>query len=275
MKKFLCVLMSLAIALSFATLVFAADNGMSKTEAFIKSMENGVGVNANLGFGTLNIDGELYVQKDKASANVTLGPINAKAMLDGDKFTAYFGIFKADVSQLVPSSTIRELKGIVNEVPKAFAKFDTEMIFKYLEVDEENTKTLSGGKFVEAFGPDYEAIADLIKEQNPDAITEADTDDIVAFCEYFKANDKTVGALLNSKAAFTYEDASAKTLIEASVTIPDDKGNLQTIDIFKTLKQTLGITVGYITIDIPAKAFKAPFALLNLTWLIKLIIKAA
>lgn len=271
MKKLLCAMLSIVIALSFAGIVFAADAPVSKTEAFINGLENGVGVNANVSM----INGLLYVKKDKAVADVSIGPLNAKAILDDGKFTAYLSIFKADLTQLLPKSTIAELTGIVNEVPKAFANFDTTEIFKYLTVDNAKSGKDSNGNYIEVFGPNYEEIAKLIVEENPDALNEMDKDDIVAFCEYFAQDSSEIGALLNSKATFTYKDESAKTLVGATVAFPDENGKLNNIDVLKMLEKELGIKVGFITIDVDDSVFKAPFALLNITWLIKLIIKAA
>ncbi len=262
-------MLSLVMALSFASLAFAGKAKMSKTEAFINEMENGVGVKANISM----INGELFIKKDKAAAAVTIGPLNAKAVLNNGKLTAYLGIFKADLSALIPARSVRELTSIVNEVPKAFKKFDTNDIFKYLTVTE--AKTDESGKFVENFGPNYEEIANLIVEENPDALQEKDKDDIVEFCNYFAQNDDMVAALLNSKAAFTYEDANTKTLISAKITFPNEQKEIEVIDIFNVLRNENGINISYITVDIDEKVFNAPFAILNITWLIKLIIKAA
>lgn len=271
MKKLLCAMLSIVIALSFAGIVFAADAPVSKTEAFIKGMENGVGVSANVSV----LNGLLYVKKDKAVADVTVGPLKAKAILNDGKFTAYLAIFKADLTQLIPERTIAELTGIVNEVPKAFAKFDTNEIFKYLTVDNEKSGKDSNGNYVEVFGPNYEEIANLIIKENPDALNEKDKDDIVAFCEYFAQDSTEIGALLNSKAVFTYKDESAKTLVGATVSVPDANGNIPDINVLEVLGKDVGINISFITIDVEDSVFRAPFALLNITWLIKLIVKAA
>ncbi len=267
-KKLLCVLMSLLFVFSFSSLAFAQEEQTSKTEAFVQELQNGFGVKANLSV----IDGLLYIKKDKAAANVSLGPLNAKAVLNDGKFTAYLSIFRADLNEVLPPYTIDEITGIVNEVTAAFSEFDTSEIFDYLDVIE--TKTV-GGKFVEVFGPDYEAIAELIVEENPDALNEKDAEDIKAFCEYFAEGSEEVKTLLSSKASFTYEDEKAETLVEATVSVPDDKGVLQDVDIFDTLTKELGITVSFITVDVDDGVFKAPLAILNITWLIKLIMKLA
>lgn len=271
MKKFLAVLMSLVMALSFFSLAFAADaKPISKTEAFIQSMENGVGAKAKLDLKGLKIDGELYIKKDKAAANVNLGPINAKALLDGNKFTAYFGIFSADISALVPGVD-KEIRNIVNEVPNAFKKFNTEEIFKYLKVKE--TKAVNDD-FVEVFEPNYEEIAKKIVEENPE-LTIEDGRDIKEFCEYYAAQNTELSNLLKASAEFTYDDESCKTLKAAVVRVPNDKGVLETIDVFTMLSREYGINVDFITIDVSDKNFRKPFSILNITWLIKLIIKAA
>ncbi len=262
-------MLSLVMALSFASLAFAGEAATSKTEAFINEMENGVGVKANISM----LNGELFIKKNKAVANVTLGPLNAKAILNDGKLTAYLGIFKANLSELLPAYSIKELTGIVNEVPKAFKKFDTNDVFKYLVVTE--AKTDGDGKFVENFGPNYEEIANLIIEENPNAVNEKDKDDIVEFCNYFAQGNDMVGSLLKSKASFIYEDASAKTLISAKITFPNEQEEIEVIDIFNILKSEAGINISYITVDIDEKIFKEPFAILNITWIIKLIIKAA
>lgn len=271
MKKFLAVLMSLVMALSFFSLAFAADaQPTSKTEAFIKSMENGVGAKAKMDLGGLKLDGELYIKGDKAAANVNLGPINAKALLDGNKFTAYFGIFSADISALVPGVE-KEIKQIVNEVPNAFKKFNTDDVFKYLTVKEAKAV---GEDFVESFGPNYEEIAKLIVKENPELNPE-EAEDIKAFCEYYAALNAELSNLLNASAEFTYDDENCKTLKKAIVRIPNNRGVLETIDVFTALSNNFGIDIDFITIDVSEKNFKKPFSILNLTWLIKLIIKVA
>lgn len=269
MKKILAVMMSLIMALSFFSLAFAADaKPVSKTEAFIKAMENGVGVGANMEA----LEGELYVKKDKAVANVTLGPLNAKAILENGKFMAYFGIFSANITELVGALTIKKIESIVNEVPNAFKKFDTEDYFKYLTVKETKTEN---GAFYEIFGPNYEEIAKLIAKENPE-LNLNDVQDMKAFCEYYANTNTMVASLLNASATFKYEDENAVTLKGAEIKFPNDKGVPETIDVFSILKtKTNGVAINFITVDIQDKVFNKPFSILNITWLIKLIIKAA
>lgn len=268
MKKIIALLLSLVMALSFFSFAFAADSApASKTEAFVQAMEDGVGVKANMD----SIDGELYIKKDRAVANVTIGPLNAKAILDDGKLTAYLGIFSANLTELIPGSSIRELEGIVNEVPNAFKKFDTGDYFKYLKVTE--AKTVNG-KFVEKFGPNYDEIAKLIVEENPE-LSYKDGDDIKAFCEAAAKSDTMIASLLNASAEFTYEDADADTLLGAVVAFPNDQGNLEVVNVFNVLRSEVGVKIEFITVDVPEKVFNKPFAILNITWLIKLIIAAA
>ncbi len=265
MKKILAVMMSLIMALSFFSLAFAADSKpVSKTEKFVQSMENGVGVGVNMDF----INGELYVKKDKAVANVSIGSIDAKAILDDGKFTAYFGIFNANITELVGRLTIKKIESIVNEVPNAFKKFDTEDYFKYLTVKETKTEN---GCFFEIFGPDYEEIAKLITAENP-TLNLRDVQDMKAFCEYYSNTSTFIASLLNASATFKYEDENAVTLKAAEIKFPNDHDVLETIDVFSVLKTDIGgVTIDFITVDIQDKVFDKPFSILNITWIIKLI----
>lgn len=266
MKKLLAVMMSLVMALSFFSLAFAGSAPASKTEAFIQSMENGIGVKANMDM----LNGELYIKKNKAAANVAIGPLKAKAILDNGKLSAYLGIFSVDLDQ-IPGISIKELENIVNEVPNAFKKFDTADYFKYLKVTEAKTV---GGKFVEKFGPNYDEIAKLIVKESP-GLTIEDGQDIKAFCEYYASGNTMISSLLNAKAEFTYENEKAVTLVGATIEFPNDKGVLEVIDVFNILKNEAGVKIDFITVDVPDKVFNKPFAILNITWIIKLIIAAA
>lgn len=266
MKKLLAVMMSLIMALSFFSLAFAGSAPASKTEAFIQSMENGIGVKANMNM----LNGELYIKKDRAAANVTIGPLNAKAILDNGKLSAYLGIFSVDLDQ-IPGISTRELENIVNEVPKAFTKFDTGDYFKYLSVVETKTEN---GKFVEKFGPNFNEIAKLIIEENP-GLSLKDGQDIVEFCEYYASSNTKISSLLKANAKFTYEDEKAVTLLGATIEFPNDKGVLEVIDVFNILKNEAGVKIDFITVDVPDKAFNKPFSILNITWIIKLIIALA
>lgn len=266
MKKLLAVMMSLVMALSFFSLAFAGSAPASKTEAFIQSMENGIGVKANMNM----LNGELYIKKDRAAANVAIGPLNAKAILDNGKLSAYLGIFSVDLDQ-IPGISTRELENIVNEVPKAFTKFDTGDYFKYLSVIDAKTEN---GKFVETFGPNYNEIAKLIIEENP-GLSLKDGQDIVEFCEYYASSNTKISSLLQANAKFTYEDEKAVTLLGATIEFPNEKGNLEAINIFNILKSEVGVKIDFITVDVPDKAFNKPFSILNITWIIKLIIALA
>lgn len=259
MKKVLSVLLCLLCVFSFVFTSATAVDTKSKTETFIESIPNGVGAK-------LQEFAEIYIKGDKAAVNLEIGPIKAKAVVADGKVTAYlFGICKADVTEIVEDFiSIDDLTSTVKDLPKMFEQLNTDELFKYLKFDSSKSTATK-----EVFIPNEEEIKKLavekIKEQGVD-LSDKSIDELIQYAKDNSADISQIQNLLNSKAEFTYD---GNKLVGAVITFPggDDLSELTTVDLFSE------IGVEFITTDFDDSVFKSPFAILNVTWLVKLVYK--
>lgn len=274
MKKILSIILAVMMIFGCISVVAFAGGGeeTSKTEAFIAALPNGFKVKTD---GKITIDAA--VKGDKAVFDVTLGPINAKAFMDGDNVTAYMSpFFKADISSLIKDVfgmdfKASDLTSMVNKI----SEIDLSGVTKYCKVSFVNN--------VEKFEPDMNKIAEEFKPvlaaQIEDEAARAyvdglDTDAFIEYLDNLKPGDDGYDEYQNCKKCggeVTFTGSDAKTITNVVVSIPSDD--------FKTVNtQQLsdfsyeGIRIKSISVDISDKDLKQPIGIFDVTWFLKLVI---